>query len=51
MTAFANLVKGVALSALILTAGAGHAATYVYVSNAEDGDCQWESKSVPIMGK
>jgi len=38
MTAFANLVKGVALSALILTAGAAHGATYVYVSNAEDGD-------------
>jgi 6-phosphogluconolactonase len=38
MTAFANLVKGVALSALILAAGAAHAATYVYVSNAEDGE-------------
>jgi len=38
MAAFANLVKGVALCALILAAGAAHAATYVYVSNAEDGD-------------
>jgi len=37
MTAFANLIKGVALSALILTAGTAQAGTYVYVSNAEDG--------------
>jgi 6-phosphogluconolactonase len=38
MTTFAKLVKGVALSALITVAGAAHAATYVYVSNAEDGN-------------
>jgi 6-phosphogluconolactonase len=38
MTALTNLVKWVALSALILTAGVADAATYVYVSNAEDGD-------------
>jgi 6-phosphogluconolactonase len=38
MTTFANLVKGIVLFALILTAGAAYAATYVYVSNAEDGD-------------
>ena len=38
MTAFANLAKGVALSLLIAAAGAAHAATYVYVSNAEDGN-------------
>jgi 6-phosphogluconolactonase len=38
MTALANLVKGVALSLLIMAAGAAHAATYVYVSNAEDGN-------------
>jgi 6-phosphogluconolactonase len=34
----ATLVTGVALCALITTAGTAHAATYVYVSNAEDGD-------------
>ncbi len=38
MTAFANLVTGIVLSALITAAGAAHAVTYVYVSNAEDGD-------------
>ena len=38
MTTFANLVTGIALSVLITAAGAAHAATYVYVSNAEDGD-------------
>ena len=38
MIAFAKLVTGVALSTLIMTAGAAHAATYVYVSNAEDGN-------------
>jgi 6-phosphogluconolactonase len=38
MTTFANLVTGIALSALITVAGAAHAATYVYVSNAEDGN-------------
>jgi 6-phosphogluconolactonase len=38
MTTFAKLVTGIALSLLILAAGAAHAATYVYVSNAEDGN-------------
>ena len=38
MAAFANLVKGVVLCAFVLAAGAAQAATYVYVSNAEDGD-------------
>lgn len=38
MTIFANLVKGVALSLLITATGAAEAATYVYVSNAEDGN-------------
>ena len=38
MTRFAKLVTGVALSALLTAAGIAHAATYVYVSNAEDGN-------------
>src|SRR5512143_2247447 len=38
MTTVANLVKGVVLSLLITAAGAAQAATYVYVSNAEDGN-------------
>jgi 6-phosphogluconolactonase len=38
MATVVNLVKGVALSLLITAAGAAHAATYVYVSNAEDGN-------------
>lgn len=38
MTAFASLVTGIAFSALITVAGAAQAATYVYVSNAEDGN-------------
>lgn len=38
MTAFTNLVKGAVLFALILAAGSAYGATYVYVSNAEDGD-------------
>jgi 6-phosphogluconolactonase len=38
MTAIVNFAKWVAVFALILTAGAAQAATYVYVSNAEDGD-------------
>lgn len=38
MTTIANLVKTAALSALMTAAGAAHAATYVYVANAEDGD-------------
>ena len=33
-----NLVNGIVLSALITLAGAAQAATFVYVSNAEDGD-------------
>jgi len=33
-----NLVGGVVLSALIALAGAAQAATYVYASNAEDGN-------------
>jgi 6-phosphogluconolactonase len=37
MIAFANLVTGVALSLLLVAANTTHAATYVYVSNAEDG--------------
>jgi 6-phosphogluconolactonase len=39
MTALSKLLKEVVLSALILAvAGAAHAASYVYVSNAEDGN-------------
>jgi 6-phosphogluconolactonase len=38
MATVVNLVKGVALSLLITAAGAAHAAMYVYVSNAEDGN-------------
>jgi len=37
MTRF-NLVIGIALSALLTLAGAAQAATFVYVSNAEDGN-------------
>ena len=37
MNAF-NLVKGIVLSALMTLAGTTHAATFVYVSNAEDGN-------------
>jgi 6-phosphogluconolactonase len=33
-----NLVKGIVLSALVTLAGAAQAATFVYVSNAEDGN-------------
>jgi 6-phosphogluconolactonase len=33
-----NLVTGIALAALMTVAGAAHAATFVYVSNAEDGN-------------
>src|SRR2546426_4891631 len=33
-----NLVKGIVLSALMTLAGAAQAATFVYVSNAEDGN-------------
>ena len=33
-----NLVRGIALAALMTVAGAAHAATFVYVSNAEDGN-------------
>ena len=38
MKTLAMLAGGIMLSALITAAGAAHAATYVYVSNAEDGD-------------
>jgi 6-phosphogluconolactonase len=38
MITIANLVTGIALSVLLMTAGTVHAATYVYVSNAEDGN-------------
>jgi 6-phosphogluconolactonase len=38
MTAFVSLVTGIALSMFITAASAAHAATYVYVSNAEDGN-------------
>src|SRR5712692_5866317 len=37
MTRF-NLVNGIVLSALLTLAGAARAATFVYVSNAEDGN-------------
>ena len=33
-----NLVKGIVLAALMTFAGAAQAATFVYVSNAEDGN-------------
>jgi len=33
-----NLVNGIVLAALVLLAGAAEAATFVYVSNAEDGN-------------
>jgi 6-phosphogluconolactonase len=33
-----KLITGIALSALITVAGTAHAATFVYVSNAEDGN-------------
>ena len=32
-----RLITGIAMSALITVAGSAQAATYVYVSNAEDG--------------
>jgi 6-phosphogluconolactonase len=38
MIAFTNLITGIALSLLLMAAGTTHAATYVYVSNAEDGN-------------
>jgi len=38
MLAFVNLVTGIALSLLLMAAGTTQAATYVYVSNAEDGN-------------
>lgn len=38
MITFASLATGIALSALLMAGGAAHAATYVYVSNAEDGN-------------
>ena len=38
MTALSKLVKVLVLSALILAAAGANAATYVYVSNAEDGN-------------
>ena len=33
-----NMVTGIAWAALMTVAGAAHAATFVYVSNAEDGN-------------
>jgi 6-phosphogluconolactonase len=33
-----NLVRGIVLTALVTLSGAAHAATFVYVSNAEDGN-------------
>jgi 6-phosphogluconolactonase len=33
-----DLVKGIALAAFVTLAGAAHAATFVYVSNADDGN-------------
>jgi 6-phosphogluconolactonase len=38
MVSFAKLIAGIASLALIMVACAAHAATYVYVSNAEDGN-------------
>ncbi|HEX6080652.1 MAG TPA: beta-propeller fold lactonase family protein [Methylomirabilota bacterium] len=38
MTTFTSLAGGIMLMALMAFTGAAHAATFVYVSNAEDGD-------------
>ncbi|HZP35609.1 MAG TPA: beta-propeller fold lactonase family protein [Methylomirabilota bacterium] len=38
MTIFTSLAGGIMLMALMALTGAAHAATFVYVSNAEDGD-------------
>jgi len=38
MKTFAVLASGIAVTALMTLTGAAHAATFVYVSNAEDGD-------------
>ena len=38
MKTFASLASGTMLTALMTAAGAAQAATFVYVSNAEDGD-------------
>jgi 6-phosphogluconolactonase len=38
MKTFASLASGIMLTALMTLAGAAQAATFVYVSNAEDGD-------------
>ena len=38
MTTFTRLAGGIMLTALMTFAGAAQAATFVYVSNAEDGD-------------
>ncbi|HVC64862.1 MAG TPA: lactonase family protein, partial [Candidatus Dormibacteraeota bacterium] len=38
MKTFAGLASGIMLTALMTLAGAAQAATFVYVSNAEDGD-------------
>ena len=38
MKTFAILASGIMLTALMAPAGAAQAATFVYVSNAEDGD-------------
>jgi 6-phosphogluconolactonase len=38
MRTFAGLTGGIMLTMLVSIAGGAHAATYVYVSNAEDGD-------------
>ena len=38
MKTFAILASGLTLTALMALAGAAQAATFVYVSNAEDGD-------------
>jgi len=38
MRTFASFASGLGLAALMTVTGAAHAATFVYVSNAEDGD-------------
>lgn len=38
MTAFASLATGIVFSLLLMVSAVAHAATYVYVSNAEDGN-------------
>jgi 6-phosphogluconolactonase len=38
MRTFASFASGLGLAALVTLTGAAHAATFVYVSNAEDGD-------------